>query len=486
MFARLTICGLIACTALSAANANLRYLGEIGQLAVSQASNELDLGPARVSVGASYLFTGQDAEGSRWSFPLAAQGNRSSTQVFAGDLDKNGREDLLVIRTHADQLACGTLAGDITLLFMHASNKPQVWQSAARLARARELPILVSDRNGNGLAEIALVACAGDTTALHGVYEIQPEGAPTPVKKASSYAGDVRKLYRTTQLGEAEPDAAPGTTLEQLATRTWGGFGSTETFTVSGSQPGAGWPKWTVGAIGFRQVSATGRDLTDLLHLMAQATPVRSDGPQSLRIYPAEANPAAQVNAKLVSGPLRERTLAAIEGEVPRTARDASFFLVRGADCFVFHIGNGPAAGAIHALNCEAAANLRAKGLQAPSVHLREGQIWQSDAATREWRVFDADSLTEKSRLKLPGDGQLQNVAPVDGFLFAQWRDDGGNWLTLHWPDGTPATGRLPIPATDQLLYVDEEKGLVFLRWSGDRPAAWVEAPARVEWRRAQ
>ena len=150
------------------------------------------------------------------------------------------------------------------------------------------------------------------------------------------------------------------------------------------------------------------------------------------------------------------------------------------------YVGSG-AVGAMQAQNCSAAASMRARGLSGEPFVARNSVVWQTDAVAREWRVFDAGDLgagaTTTVQLMAAGRGQLAGVARAGEFLLAQWRDAATSWLTLHQESGLALTGQMPVPATDQLLGVDDKGGLLFLRWAGDKPAVWIEVPARVEWR---
>lgn len=488
-FVYLTVCAGVLHAA--PASVALRYLGEIGQLGLTQVrGNKIDLGTVEVSVGASYTFSGKQ---SPWRFPLPYHGETSATHVFAADLDKNGREDLVIVNQLPGDSACGTNAGDVTLLLMDQSQRPQAWQSTMRLAktqRDQDAPLYLTDRNGDGFVEISVVACAGEAPALHAVYETRPEGVvPVATRTWSSYGGEVRKLYRNKSLAVPKEDAAPApepappsTMIDQVATPQWGQAGSPPTVRLTGGAQMSAWPKLAVAVTGFRLIRPTGHDLTDLLDLLARGTPVRADDARLLRTYPSDTSQTTPLTAKLVAGTPRVRTIAVVEGDVPRNARDASYFLIRGSDCYAFHVG--ASVGAMRSAGCEAAQTLRARGLSREPIHIREAHVTQTNAA--EWRAYHADDGRETKRLHLAGEGKLETVTPVDDFLLSQWRTAEKAWLTLHLENGTPITGNLTIPATDQLLYVDESQGLVFLRWQGDRPAAWVELPARVEWQRAQ
>ena len=167
---------------------------------------------------------------------------------------------------------------------------------------------------------------------------------------------------------------------------------------------------------------------------------------------------------------------------MPRDPRDSSLFLVRGDECFAFHEGNN--VGAMRASNCEAAQALRSSGLTAAPLLVHETGISQVTPA-KEWRQYNADDAKLRRSLKLAGEGELAGVALAGPLLFGQWRNAAGAWLTAYLEHGTPVTGQLPIAATDQILFADEAKGLVFVRWDGDRPTHWLEVPARIEWRRA-
>ena len=475
---------LLAASSPAASPPAVRYAGELGpRLSLTWAQT-----------GGPQALSGKDQAGKPWRITLPGS---NSAAVFAADLDHDNQEDLIVIHASPGPVECGTAASDVTVILRDASGRPAPWQSTMRLARTtreEDLPFLLTDRNADSFAEIAVVACAGDAPALEGVYEARPEGVvPLGRRTFAGYASDLKKLYRNKALlvpaedGPAPaPQEIPTATLDQVRTAEWGGApASTPQAVLSNGERFAGWPALRPAQAGFERAYSTGDAVTDLLEVAARRMLVRTDA-GGLRTYPAGSQTRVALSASLVAGAPVERKIALVEAPVPRSVRDASYFIVApGGGCFAMHVGSG-AVGAMYAQDCDAAASLRAKGLSAAPLVARESVVWQTDPAARAWRVYDAGDLPAgpvSLVLAASRDGQLVGAARAGEFVLAQWRDAASSWLTLHRESGVALTGPLPVPATDQLLAADEARGLVFLRWESGKPALWLEVPARVEWR---
>jgi photosystem II stability/assembly factor-like uncharacterized protein len=140
--------------------------------------------------------------------------------------------------------------------------------------------------------------------------------------------------------------------------------------------------------------------------------------------------------------------------------------------------------GAMRSADCDAAKALREGGVKAEAFGIYEGEVIEGSGRERLWR--ELEGLTERRRIKLPGEGELIAVSPAGDFFVSQWREGSkAPAMRVHLKDGTLAAADLAAPA-DEFLFVDPAKGLVFLRWENGRPAAWVELPARMEWRRSR
>lgn len=475
---------LLAASSPAAAPLAVRYAGELGPR----------LSLAWAQPGGPQTLAGKDQTGKPWRITLPGS---SAGAVFAADLDRDNQEDLIVIHAASGPAECGSAASEVTVILRDASGRPAPWQSTMRLARTtreEDLPFLLTDRNADGFAEIAVVACAGDAPALEGVYETRPEGVvPLGRRTLAGYASDLKKLYRNKGLlvpAEDDPSLTvqetPTATLDQVRTAEWGGSpASTPQAVLSNGERFEGWPALGPAQAGFERTYSTGDAVADLLEVASRRMRVRTDA-GGLRTYPPGSQTRVALNAALVAGKPVERKIALVEAPVPRSVRDASYFIVAPeGGCFALHVGSG-SVGAMYAQDCDAAASLRAKGLSRGPIVARESVVWQTDPAANAWRVFDAGDLPAGAvslTLASGREGQLVGAARAGEFVLAQWRDASSSWLTLHRESGVALTGPLPVPATDQLLAADEARGLVFLRWEGGKPALWVEVPARVEWR---
>lgn len=460
---------------------SVRFAGEVGprlSFSWAQATEQ-------------HVLSGQDQQSKPWRIALP----NSYATAYALDLDRNGQEDLVVIHPIEGNKACATGGGDVTVILRDAHGRPAPWQSTMRLARNtrdEDLPFLITDRNGDGFAEIAVVECVGEVPTLAGIYEARPEGVVPLARRAyASYASDLKKLYRNKSLVIPAEDAptpaanAAAATLDQVSTQQWGGSATPPQAKLNSGETLPGWPRLGPAQAGFERVYSTGDNVTDLLEVLARRFAVQADPSNLLRTYPSGSQTRVALRAGLVTGTAVERPIALVDAPVPASVRDSSFFVAPGQECFALYVGSG-SVGAMHAAGCDAAASLRAKGLTAEPFVAHNSVVWQTNPAAREWRLFDAGDMTAGAStliLQPVGAGRLVGAARAGEFVLAQWRDAAASWLSLHRESGVALTDALPIAASDQLLAVDDEKGLLFLRWDQGKPAMWREVPARVEWR---
>ena len=278
---------LLAAVSTAAVPFSVRYAGELGP--------RLSLSWARPA-GKNTL-SGQDQDGKPWR--VALPGNYASAAVFESDLDGNRQADLVIINTVAGEPVCGTAASDVTMMLRDAKGHPSPWQSTMRLARTQredELPFLLTDHNGDGFAEIAVVECAGETPVLEGIYEVRPEGVvPLPRRAYAGYAGDLKKLYRNKNLSIPGEDSPPLTanegsaaaTLDRIATQEWGGNAAPAEVVLSTGEKISGWPRLGPAQAGFQRTYSTGDGVADLLEVAARRTLVKADPGGMLRTHPA-------------------------------------------------------------------------------------------------------------------------------------------------------------------------------------------------------
>ena len=140
------------------------------------------------------------------------------TRVFAGDLDANGRRDLLVAALFPTNGRC-IEGGWVTALLFDATGRPVPWGARTHgVLLDKEYPFVLLDENGNGRAELAVHDCAysepprfGEDRWIEGVFEpqdavwkrIEPGAlAPYLARAQSLYSGQAPDFSRWIDLPE--------------------------------------------------------------------------------------------------------------------------------------------------------------------------------------------------------------------------------------------------------------------------------------------
>lgn len=162
----------------------VQELAEIGGLGTSHAErNSVDLEVGIMSADADGLLhlTGTDDAGSPWFVRLRDEGLMYGTRTFVGDLDGNGRMDLVIAKLAMGNGRC-VEHGDIVTIFFDDLGRPApaflsthgIW---------RESPLMVFDADGDGHAEFVTSECQyseirddsggrrGEDRWINGVYE---------------------------------------------------------------------------------------------------------------------------------------------------------------------------------------------------------------------------------------------------------------------------------------------------------------------------
>lgn len=167
------------------------YIGEIGRLGTPYISETVVESVGMTISRHSYdsvLISGRDDAGKVWRVVARISGGVGFSEVWHGDLDANGRADLIVLHQFPKNGKC---ANDphLIVVMSDSSGRPVPWEidSDIDLRRALDnqafevgfssLPppgiFEFLDLNGNGRAEFVQTECFDGETSIRSVYEVE-------------------------------------------------------------------------------------------------------------------------------------------------------------------------------------------------------------------------------------------------------------------------------------------------------------------------
>jgi hypothetical protein len=157
----------------------LQRLDDIGELGMGGDDTEIDLGLAQAAWSESegLRLEGRDDSSRPWTLRLEDFG-RVFSPIFRGDLDANGRDDLLIVRGFVGNGRCID-RGEIVSLMFDELGRPTPWRASSNgIIGQSETPVSVLDMDADGRAEILLTACeyADPMTErrwIKGIYEAE-------------------------------------------------------------------------------------------------------------------------------------------------------------------------------------------------------------------------------------------------------------------------------------------------------------------------
>ncbi len=178
LFLRLVFWVCLCSGPLSAAFPGLRYLGDIGDLAVpDDARKSVQFGKIRAIWADDHVrFEGRDDDGKSWRAILDVEGGLGYAAVWQADFDHNSRQDLLIAQYSPKSGRC-TLPVTLSFLLFNAHGQPVPWVIQTQ-APSLDLPVIFADLNHNGRAEVVVTNCAyrdgpslGTDLSITGIYE---------------------------------------------------------------------------------------------------------------------------------------------------------------------------------------------------------------------------------------------------------------------------------------------------------------------------
>ena len=141
-----------------------------------RAQAELGLARARTDEENNLLFEGADDSGRPWIMRFESNYSGIAVRVFRGDLDRSGRDDLLIVRVAYGNGRCID-QGEVTTLMFDERGIPTPWQAhTVGLLRDADPPMTVLDVDADGRAEIIVTECEyaeqmSERRWIQGVYE---------------------------------------------------------------------------------------------------------------------------------------------------------------------------------------------------------------------------------------------------------------------------------------------------------------------------
>ncbi len=513
----------------------LRFLAEFGDLGVDDPRKSVNLGLATLFAAGPHMMRveGHDRTGGPWQVWLPFAG---TTEVWSGDFDGNGRQDLLIGEPSSKSGRCAVPADMIVLLF-DDQGRPVPWNMATNLPNADKpphVPVLILDANRNGRAEFVMTDCEYADTAEHwgvdmritGVYEARA-GRMVPVKGAglAPYEVAARAAYRTKDpefVGwlSTNPDQWPDLMsgfnapaelqLTALITPEAGCVGirlplvengllvdrvndpcevtKDPRATYSDGQTRIGWPGVVIDGPAGREVfvpengDALRRVLRDNLRLKLL-------GPESNPAWlwaEAAASQPVELSSRLVTV-VESRELLALGKQHGANGFDA--VVSRGTRCFGFGWQKDTAEEkAVFTLDaCPFPSRFNAPG--SGQVRLRESLGWRLLPQMGAVRLFERkdgrEFLTVVFQPPQGVQGEIAGALQLASDWLVEWRDGRSRWLTLYGEEGKPITGAMSTSIEGELFDGDEYSGIRFLQWVDERPAVLTTARAHVEWSRA-